>query len=83
MEFEVLNGTVRVGDTVAYAVRDGNLAEMVTGVVVGWEEHKKPYTENQYVTRLKIRVTRRSGGMYLRQEDRICGVEKLDRVVKL
>jgi hypothetical protein len=79
-EYEVLNGTVKVGDRVAYASRSGNTAVVHVGVVVG-HTLRKDYYEGE-VLRLKVRVETESWGCY-GDKDRIRGIEKLDRVVKI
>jgi hypothetical protein len=78
---EVLNGTARVDDTVAYAVRDGNSAGMRLGTVIGFEERQtwqgKPYR------RMRVHVTRSSGDRGGHDTDYVGGVEIFQRVVKL
>ena len=78
----VLNGEVHVGDQVAYAVRNGNHADIVMGEVIGFEERTPTgyWTNAKTVTRIKVRVDKRSGW---RSNSAITGVEKHDRVVKL
>jgi hypothetical protein len=79
-EFEVLNGTVKVGDRVAYASRSGNTAEIHIGEVVGYSIRKDYYAGE--VLRLKVRIAIESGAC-LGDKDRIRGIERLDKVVKL
>jgi hypothetical protein len=75
----VLNGVVRIGDTVALAVRDGNLAAIRYGEVTDFEMRKNPYGP-EYLVRLKLRVEKSSADSQL-TPNRIVGTEKLDRVV--
>ena len=81
-EVEVLNGTVRAGDMVAYAVRNGNAADIVMGKVIGFEDHMggSYHRPGKTVTRIKVEVHKRSGW---RSDKAITGVERHDRVVKL
>lgn len=88
---QVLNGTVVVGDTVAFAVRDGNLAALRLGKVVALEARK---IQNRDVPRIRLRiqVSRSStatgdGAVFssMGQAPRgsVVGIEILDRVVKI
>lgn len=73
---EVLNGTIRTGDTVAYSVRDGNLAATRIGRVVGITVRKTVFAP---VPIVKIHVTQSSDG----NTGQTVAIEKLSRIVKL
>lgn len=88
---QVLNGTVMVGDTVAFAVRDGNLAALRLGKVVTLEARKIQNRDEPRV-RIRIQVSKTStatgdgavrGTMGLSELGRAVGIEILDRVVKI
>jgi len=55
---EVLNGTITIGDEVAYAIRYGNVAGIRVGIVTGFTIRKSPGGSEE--TRVKIHVTRTS-----------------------
>lgn len=76
----VLNGTARVGDTVAFAVRDGNQAAMRMGTVLGFETR---YTWNdEPYRRMKVRVSLSSGySNSTSAREYTAGIEKFNRVV--
>lgn len=76
---KVLNGWIQVGDRVAYAVRDGNTAEMAVGTVTGFKE-RETYSGAFKVIRVKIHVDERSG---YRGAGYDGGCEQHDRIIKL
>ncbi len=77
---EVLNGPAKVGDLVAYATKYGNGAELVMGVVIGFEERNAGYWQpSKTVVRLKVKVLKRSESEMIRAQ--VAGIEKLNRVV--
>jgi len=89
MSVEVLNGTIDIGDRVAFAARVGNLAQIRVGEVVGFVTKEAPYGKGT-ITRIKIRVTLQSDHVRFGNKhgasphvDRIAGVEIAERVVRL
>ena len=77
----VLNGIIRVGDTVAVAVRDGNNAALRIGEVVAFERHSPQYGTGGETLRVKLRVTFSSSSW--QAPGKVIGVERLDRIAKL
>lgn len=78
---EVLNGTIRTGDTVAVAVRDGNVSAMRVGVVEEFKLRRVGYSD-KYVVRVCIRCTHSSDSLY-KPVGRVIQVETLDRIAKV
>ena len=74
---EVLNGEARVGDTVALAVRDGNLAAMRLGVVESFSERKPRYGDPKPVMRIRVF---RTSGFGDTSVGRVISVECFDRI---
>lgn len=92
MKVQVLNGAAKIGDRVAYAVRDGNTAEIAVGEIVdivdtGRTEWRYNYhtreREHQPVIRVKVHVTQRSGYGRVEEVSQVCGVERHERIVLL
>jgi hypothetical protein len=88
---EVLNGTAYVGDTVAFAVREYNTAELRVGEVVEiYDTGRKQWKyrnvdgvsigNDEPLLRVRIKVTCTSGYGLINQT---VGIEKLDRIAVL
>lgn len=74
----VLNGWAHIGDTVAVAVRDGNLAAMRIGTVEGFTEGKGRYGRPGVVKMLlKVVMSGDFGGP---SAGKVVRLEKIDRI---
>ena len=86
---EVLNGTIKRHDMIAWAVREGNSAAMRVGQVVDFVETGRTrgkYTPGEGysevpIIRVRARIDLSSG--WSGERDRLVGVEMHDRIVKL
>ena len=79
MAAKVLNGEVTGGDTVAYAVRDGNLAVMRIGRVVRFSE-RRAFGHSIPVMHIRI-ITGSDFGTPV--SGAVVRVEHFERIVKL
>jgi hypothetical protein len=76
---QVLNGTVKIGDTIAYSVKTGAIHDMNIATVRDIRNKSHDW-KDEIVQVLKVKVTKSSG---YADVPRTVTVSVLDRVVKL
>jgi hypothetical protein len=77
---QVLNGTVGVGDKIAYATRTGSSMDMNIGTVTDVSEREHPWRSGVTTFALKVNVTESTDTYTL---PRNVTITVIDRVVKL
>jgi len=85
----VLNGEIRIGDTVGFGVREGNQLGMRVGIVDSFEWRKQASWKQDLALRVRVRVTHSSTGGVNRittgvsVQPEIQGVEVHHRIIRV